>query len=119
MSGRPTSCNDHQSGGTAIIASSTATAVNARRRLRKNQRNGAARYRSVGKLRLTLEVVAISITPFDRPPTRLATVRSSVMPPGAGVNDNRKRVVRRDRGIEVGPCLTRAVAVLWDRIPLR
>src|SRR5579885_1646527 len=59
ISGRPINCIAHQTGGAAIIASRTAAAVSTRCRLLKNQRNGAARYLRVGKLRLTLEVGVI------------------------------------------------------------
>ena len=54
---------DHHSGGAASIASSTAATVNARRRVRTAQRNGAARYLTLGKLRRRPDVAVIIFTP--------------------------------------------------------
>src|SRR5438309_356886 len=91
MSGRPSSCVAHHNTGAAISATRTAAAVSTRRRLPKSHRNGAAMYRSVGKLRPAVDVDVIGIIPLKPGPHPPCDRSPSVMPPPRLVNDISKR----------------------------
>ena len=90
MSGKPISCNAHQTNGLATIESVTIAATQMRRRLFESQRTGATSMSSVGKLRSSVARRVILVIP-NWPTRSVRRMNLTITPYLGAVNDRRTR----------------------------